>query len=271
MEKLNDSYILGTEWEELHRLGLQHQVWASEARTGWSLGGFTQGQTIIDLGCGPGYCTRELAYIAGIHGKVIGIDLSKEYCDFLLKIKEMHQLNIDVVNARFEDMDIADGSVDVVYCRWALAWVSDVDSVLKKLYKACKPGAKLVFHEYYDWSIFQCEPHMPALMHGVKTILNQFKDSDGEIDIGRQLPGKLLEAGFAITGTRPMAKLAMPDNLAWHWPRSFLQIYLPKLIELQLITSEQVDQALHEFKLLESIPGASILCPQLIEVIGHKE
>ena len=63
--KEQNAYILGTDKEELHRLGIQHQVWASEAQKGWTLAGFTAGQTLLDLGCGPGFCTKELAMITG--------------------------------------------------------------------------------------------------------------------------------------------------------------------------------------------------------------
>ena len=64
-------YILGTNEKELTRLELQHKVWASEAKRGWDFADFKSGHTILDLGCGPGYCTKELAYIVGEKGKAI--------------------------------------------------------------------------------------------------------------------------------------------------------------------------------------------------------
>jgi len=90
-----NAYILGTDKEELFRLGLQHQIWASEAQTGWAKAGFTAGQTLLDLGCGPGFATRELAFIAGKSGKVIGVDLSKNYIEFLNQVSESHGLRIE--------------------------------------------------------------------------------------------------------------------------------------------------------------------------------
>jgi len=35
--KEKNAYILGTDKEEFNRLGIQHQVWASEAQKGWEL------------------------------------------------------------------------------------------------------------------------------------------------------------------------------------------------------------------------------------------
>ncbi len=38
----------------------------------------SEGDTVIDLGCGPGYFTTEMARMAGPSGKVIAVDLQKE-------------------------------------------------------------------------------------------------------------------------------------------------------------------------------------------------
>ena len=65
------TYILGTDQEELERLKIQHDVWKSETLTGWTLAEFKSGDTILDLGSGPGYCTVELAEIVGHSGKVV--------------------------------------------------------------------------------------------------------------------------------------------------------------------------------------------------------
>lgn len=95
--KEQNAYILGTDKEELHRLGLQHQVWASEAHKGWELAGFTAGQTLLDLGCGPGFCTKELAFIVGATGKVIGIDRSEHFIKFLKNINLHYGLEIEAI------------------------------------------------------------------------------------------------------------------------------------------------------------------------------
>ena len=77
------SYILGTDQEELKRLKIQHDVWSSETLKGWSLAGFKSGDVILDLGSGPGYCTQELAGIVGTSGKVIGVDRSESFINYL--------------------------------------------------------------------------------------------------------------------------------------------------------------------------------------------
>ncbi len=85
-----NAYILGTDHQEFHRLGVQHQVWASEAQRGWSLANFNEGQTLLDLGSGPGFCAKELAYITGTSGKVIAVDKSPAFIEHV-KSEVLHK------------------------------------------------------------------------------------------------------------------------------------------------------------------------------------
>lgn len=268
--KENNAYILGTDTKELHRLGIQHQVWAEEAQRGWSLAQFTAGQTLLDLGCGPGFCTKELAYVVGSSGKVIGVDRSEAYIAHLEQVKKLHHLNIEGVLSDFDTMKLQPNSLDGMYCRWALAWLSNPKEILKKVYQALKPGGKMVLHEYYDWSTHQTEPNYPALDKAIAAALKSFKDSAGEIDVGRQLPEMLTALNMQVTSIRLMAKIATPQNLNWQWPKTFYHSYYPRLAEMGYLTQEEVSQALASHSKLEQTPSATLCCPLMVEVIAEK-
>ena len=268
--KEQDAYILGTDQEELHRLGLQHQVWASEAQKGWNKAGFTAGKTILDLGCGPGFCTKELAFVVGHEGKVIGIDRSEHYINFLNGINAQYGLNIEAIQADFNDMVLQPNSLDGMYCRWAMAWIPNVKEILGKVKTALKPGGKMVLHEYYDWSTHQTEPHRDGLAKGIAACLKSFKDSDGEIDIGRELPQIFKDLGMKVTSTRLMPKLGNPNNLNWHWPKSFYYTYFPKLVDAGYLTQDDLENALKDHAELEKNESTTVFCPILIEVIAEK-
>tara|TARA_R110002073_G_scaffold72537_1_gene177637 strand:- start:668139 stop:668957 length:819 start_codon:yes stop_codon:yes gene_type:complete len=266
----NNAYILGTETAELHRLGLQHQVWASEAIKGWELAGFTAGQTLLDLGCGPGFCTTELAYITGIKGKVIGVDKSAYFIDFLKQITQQFGLTIEAQCADFDAMQLQENSLDGVYSRWAFAWISNPEEIIAKLHQALKKGGVVVTHEYFDWSTLQTEPYKPALAKGIAAALQSLRDQNGTIDIGRKLPVSFENQGFEIVSTRILAKMATPKEFTWNWPKSFFNIYLPKLVATGYLSQQEVNDALQEFDDLDTEPGATIFCPTMREVIAKK-
>ncbi len=261
-------YILGTEKAELHRLGIQHQVWSGEAREAWKKGEFSAGQNILDLGCGPGFCSIELAYMVGEYGKIIAIDQSQGYIDFLNAQATLHGLNIKTICTNYDDMKLMDFSLDGVYSRWALAWITNQEEIIAKIYKAMAPGGVFVAHEYYDWATFQTEPSLPALQKAINVAFNSFNKT-GNINIGRKLPELFTDAGLEVISIRPMSKIAIPDELTWEWPKTFLEIYLPKLVSTSF-TKKEVQEALMDLADLEDMEGASILCPTMVEVVAVK-
>lgn len=265
-----NAYILGTDSEELFRLGVQHQVWASEAQRGWGIAGFTAGQTLLDLGCGPGFCTKEMALITGKSGRVIGIDKSVAYINFLNDIKDTYGLNIDGHAVDFNQMQLEDNSLDGAYCRWAMAWISNPEEIIQKVYKALKPGGRFVFHEYFHWMTHLTVPSYENLSACIKGCFDSFEDFDGSINIGRNLPEICVNSGFTLFHTRPMAKTARVNDLAWQWPITFYKTYFNKLIDMKYVTQEQVSLAFEELEDLSSRPDGLICCPLMIEIIVEK-
>jgi len=72
-------YVLGTGDEEIARLGVQHRVWRARAIDAWRRAGIAAGQTVVDVGCGPGYASLDLAELVGSSGRVIAIDRSQRF------------------------------------------------------------------------------------------------------------------------------------------------------------------------------------------------
>lgn len=264
------AYILGADAEELFRLGVQHQVWAEEAQHGWRLANFSTGQTILDLGCGPGYCTKELAFIAGEKGKVIGIDKSKKFITFLDGVAKQYGLNIEAIHTDFDEMQLEPSTLDGMYCRWALAWIPNPKEILKKVVTALKPDGRMVLHEYYDWGLLQTEPKKEALAKAITMTLKSFKDTDNEIDIGRHLSTLLPEIGMKVISIRPMAKIATPQNGVWQWPKTFFQSYFPRLVPQKYLAQEEVTEALLDLEELEKVDGATICTCLMVEIIAEK-
>lgn len=266
-----NAYILGTELQELNRLGYQHQVWSEEARKGWATAGFSYGDHLLDLGSGPGFCSLELAYLVGEQGQVTSIDKSPTFISFLENIAHQRSLkNISCQCNDFMDLDIEDESLDGVYHRWALAWTDQVPAILSKLRKGMKQGAQLVSQEYYDWSTFQIHPATDALNSSIRAALKAWEDMEGNINVGRDLPRILQQNGFELRSSRIIAKLARPDDMTWHWPKTFFHIYLPKLVERGFLDEQVRIQAMKDFDMLQRSSDTTLFCPSVVEVIARK-
>nr|WP_255441439.1 MULTISPECIES: methyltransferase domain-containing protein [unclassified Synechococcus] len=52
---------------------------------------------------------------------------------------------------------------DLVWCRWVLMFLPEVEPLLDRLAASLSPGARLVIHEYIHWSSFGLHPHGEAV------------------------------------------------------------------------------------------------------------
>src|SRR5213075_1982728 len=101
-------YVLGTHDDEIARLGLQHRVWRPRALDAWRRAGFTELLTLLDVGCGPGYASLDLAEIAGPRGRVVAVDRSARFLDALRSAAVRNGL----VNITTRQLDL-----DAIRCR----------------------------------------------------------------------------------------------------------------------------------------------------------
>ena len=111
-------YLLGTNDEELHRLQAQHNAWQVETTDLWDRAAFRAGQTILDLGCGPGSTSLELGERVGTGGRVLAVDGSKKFADFLRhRAASASMTQIEVVVADVRNLDLPVASIDAAFSR----------------------------------------------------------------------------------------------------------------------------------------------------------
>ena len=93
-------------------------------------------QTILDLGCGTGVLTAQLASKCR---KLIGVDSSPDMIDKARK--QYREIDFRVADA----LDLPfNKEIDVVFSNAVFHWISDHDRLLKSVYKALKPGGMLI-------------------------------------------------------------------------------------------------------------------------------
>ncbi|MCC6557083.1 MAG: methyltransferase domain-containing protein [Polyangiaceae bacterium] len=105
---------------------------------------FAPGERVIDVGCGCGETTLEIARRVGASGEVLGIDVSAPM------LERAVQAAAGTPCARFEaadaqTIDLPAGSFDALYSRFGVMFFSDPRAAFANLRRALRPGARLVF------------------------------------------------------------------------------------------------------------------------------
>ncbi len=174
--------------------------------------GIGEGGHGLDVCCGTGMLTMEVARAAGPSGRVIGLDFSENMLavagenikDFPLKE------NIRLVQGNAMELPFVDNTFDCVTVGWGLRNVPDIMTALREMARVVKPGGKVVsldmaqpgapvFKQVY-WLYFQkLVPAMGRLWARNKGAYNYLHDSAKVFPPQQELAGMFSEAGLAET------------------------------------------------------------------------
>ena len=264
-------YILGTHEEEIERLGLQHRVWRPRALDAWRRAGFRSGQTILDIGCGPGYASLDLAEIVGPGGRVIALDRSRRFLDALESAKTKRGLPwITTSEIELDAMSIPATGADGGWARWVFAFVRDPRGLLERVRDALKPGGAFVIHEYFDYRTWRFSPACPALEEFVLAVMESWRSEGGEPDIGLALTPWLREAGFSVRELHPIIDVVQKSSQVWEWPDAFVRSGLHRLVELGRMAADRANAIADEIASAGSSPDTLLVTPAVIEIIAER-
>jgi len=266
-------YVLGTHDAEIDRLGLQHRVWHPRALDAWRRAGFTIGQTIVDVGCGPGYATIDLAEIVGGSGRVVAVDRSRRFLDALERSARLRgfENRIETHELDLAESPLPEGSADGAWARWILAFVREPRALLARISRVLRPGGVFVSHEYFDYSTWRLSPRSPELEEFVSIVMASWRADGGEPDVGLEIPRWLEELGFEILSLKPIVDAVRPSDAVWKWPSAFIEVGLARLVSLGRLTDEQARRIRTAFDERERDPSALMITPAVLEVIAARK
>ncbi len=270
-EMAEQEYVLGTNRDELVRLGLQHQLWARYAADAWERAGFGPGKKLLDVGCGPGYASLDLAARVGTRGLVQAIDISERFIHHLQTQIQLRDLtNITASIGQVERLDLARGGFDGAYARWVLCFVKNPAAVVSGVARALKTGGAIVIQDYFDYEGVLIAPNCEVFRRFFKSVSQSWRLRGGNPDIGTEIPNLLARHGFDVKEIKSLSRVARPGSPLWQWPDTFFENYLPVLIELGLFKASDEEKFKREWRKRSRDPSAFFVTPPMIEVIGIK-
>jgi ubiquinone/menaquinone biosynthesis C-methylase UbiE len=118
----------------------------SQGVTDWMVAklGPQPGQTILELGAGTGETGFAAARLIGDNGQLISTDLPPR----MVEVARRRAKELGIENAEFhvmdaEHIDLEDGSVDGILCRWAFMLMPDPGAAMAESRRVLRPGGRL--------------------------------------------------------------------------------------------------------------------------------
>jgi SAM-dependent methyltransferase len=103
-----------------------------------------QGKTILDVGCGAGQTTVQLAERTGNSGRVIGVDIAPRVVT-LARARSKHLHWVSIKQADAAQLLLPDHSVDFVYSRFGVMFFPDPLRAFSNLRRMLRPGGRIGF------------------------------------------------------------------------------------------------------------------------------
>ncbi len=152
------------------------------------------GMKVLDVGCGTGSISKDIAIIVGESGKVTGIDNTE---NFILSGSESYQ---DIKNLELIHIDLFDFNpeekYDLIVSARTLQWLSNPKEALLKMKSLLKPNGQISILDY-DHTSLNWNPSPPESMQSFyNTFLKWRHDAGMNNRIGEDLSNLLNEAGF---------------------------------------------------------------------------
>ncbi|BAU87157.1 ubiE family methyltransferase [Streptomyces laurentii] len=200
-----------------HESVLRSHRWrTAENSAAYLLPELKPGLTVLDVGCGPGTISADLAARVAPGGRVVAVDSAPDVVDAARAVAAERGLdNVEFAVADVHALDFADDSFDVVHAHQVLQHVGDPVQALRELRRVCRPGGVVAVRDS-DYDAFTWFPSAPGLDRWLELYRRVARSNGGEPDAGRRLVSWARAAGFTdVTASAGTWCFAAPEERAW--------------------------------------------------------
>lgn len=165
--------------------------------------GLKDAELILDVGCGSGIVTRDIARLT--KGKVIGIDGSKDMIEVAKKILKDYK-NVELRVSSADKLPFDENMFDIVTCNLLLMWADNPQKAVSEMARVAKHGGKVLASLEPDYGGKLHWPEHPKVdpIFAGKAI----QERGGDPHIGRKLRLLFVRAGLET-------KVGIGNNRIW--------------------------------------------------------
>ncbi|GAA1860505.1 class I SAM-dependent methyltransferase [Asanoa iriomotensis] len=195
-----------------HESVLRSHRWrTAENSAAYLLPALTPQTRLLDVGCGPGTITADLAARVGA---VTAVETAPAVLEGARAVAAERGLAIEFAVDDVNALSFADDSFDVVHAHQVLQHLADPVAALREMARVARPGG-LVAARDGDYAAFAWWPEVPALSEWQDLYRRVARANGGEPDAGRKLLSWARAAGLDATASASTWCFATPADRAW--------------------------------------------------------
>jgi len=261
-------YVIRGGLEGRERLRLLARVMQPTTLSLFERIGLRAGAACLDVGCGGGDVTLDIARAVGADGRVVGIDIDDTKLD--IARAEAQELGIANVEFRLSDASQREGvpEYDVVYARFLLTHLADPRSALANMWRVLRSGGVLVVEDI-DFSGYFSYPDNAAFRRYLALYSESVVRRGGDPNIGPRLPVLLAETGCERIEMNVVQPAGMTGDAKLLGPLTMENIAEAVLAE-GLAEQDEIDRIVAEFYDFARNPRTVLSVPRVVQAWGYK-
>jgi 2-polyprenyl-3-methyl-5-hydroxy-6-metoxy-1,4-benzoquinol methylase len=251
--------------EGKRRLNLLAEIMQTTTRRLLSAAGLRAGDRCLDVGCGGGHVTLDMARIVGPGGTAVGIDFDRE----ILELAHHDAREAGLGNAEFAVADAASfdgGPFDLAYARFLLSHVSEPEQVLSHIATLVRPGGRVVLEDIDVTGCF-CHPRDPAYDRCLDLYTQAVASGGGDANLGRRLPVLALDSGLRDA----QWNVFQPVHASGPH-KQIMALTMEKIsaavLRHGLAAGDEIDEILAGMRMFAADPMTFVSMPRIVQVWG---
>jgi ubiquinone/menaquinone biosynthesis C-methylase UbiE len=225
--------------------------------------GVRAGMECLDVGCGGGEVSIELAKLVAPNGTVTGIDMDGVKLDLGRAAARQR----GVGNVHFQERNVNDwdepGRYDLVYSRFLLHHLRQPVQLLRRMWAAVRSGGALVMEDA-DFGGWSCDPPNEAFDFFLRTYQEVLRKHGGDPTHGRKLRRHFQEAGIPEPDLKLVQSIYTTGE-AKTLALSTLEGTSEAIVAAGVATPEQVSAALSDLTKFTADPLTLMTGPRLFQ------
>lgn len=176
-----------------------HATRTAEDSVGFVLPHLQRDSRVLDVGCGPGSITVDLAArVAGLGGaasQVTGVENTEAPLDAARQLAARRGVEAGFQTGDAYALPFADSSFDIVLAHQVLQHLADPVAALREFARVCAPGGVVAVRDA-DYAGMHFHPETEGMLRWRDNYRARARGNGGEPDAGRHLVRWALDAGF---------------------------------------------------------------------------
>lgn len=231
--------------------------------------GISPGMKCLDVGCGSGDVSFDLAEIVGEDGYVKAIDIDSIKIELALnETARFIPSQLEFLHADFFELYDND-TYDVIYARFVLTHLPSPGSALKKLYELLAPGGILVVEDI-DFDGHFCYPENASFSRYIELYTKTVQLRGGDPFIGKRLPAMLRSAGYAHADMNVVIPAGIAGEVKYIAALTMDNIK-DAVVEAEYATLQESEAIVVDLNNFADDQGTIISLPRIVQTWGWKE